>query len=77
MVGTGDPLVSTVVAVSEPRLALSLRRALPLATALIVLLTWPVVFSIQPILVLFWGQLVPIVDRHLLGGQARQPPRRP
>ena len=60
VVGTGDPVVSTVVAVTTC-LALSLRRAFPLGTALIVLLTWPVVFSIQPILVLFWGLLVPIV----------------
>jgi signal transduction histidine kinase len=60
VVGTGDPVVSTVVAVVTC-IALALRRAFPLATALIVLLTWPVVFSIQPILVLFWGLLVPIV----------------
>jgi signal transduction histidine kinase len=60
VVGTGDPVVSTVVAVILC-LALALRRALPLATALVVLLTWPLAFSLQPILVLFWGQLVPIV----------------
>ena len=60
VVGTGDPVMSTVVA-AILCIALSLRRAFPLATALIVLLTWPVAFSIQPILVLFWGQLVPIV----------------
>jgi hypothetical protein len=60
VVGTGDPVISTVVA-AILCLTLALRRALPLATALIVLLTWPVAFSIQPILVLFWGQLVPIV----------------
>ncbi|HUG51845.1 MAG TPA: sensor histidine kinase [Terrimesophilobacter sp.] len=60
VVGTGNPVVSTIVAVILC-LALSVRRALPLATALIVLLAWPLAFSIQPILVLFWGQLVPIV----------------
>ncbi len=60
VVGTGNPVVSTIVAVILC-LTLALRRALPLATALIVLLAWPLAFSIQPILVLFWGQLVPIV----------------
>jgi signal transduction histidine kinase len=60
VVGSGSPVVSTVVAVVLC-LTLSLRRVLPLATALVVLLTWPLTFSIQPILVLFWGQLVPIV----------------
>ena len=60
VVGTGDPVVSTVVA-GILCLSLALRRAFPLATAITVLLTWPVIFSMQPILVLFWGQLVPIV----------------
>jgi signal transduction histidine kinase len=58
--GTGDPVISSVVAVVLC-LALALRRTHPLVTALVVLLTWPVVFTFQPILVLFWGQLVPIV----------------
>ena len=60
VVGTGDPVISTLVAATLC-LTLALRRSLPLASALVVLLTWPLVFSIQPILVLFWGQLVPIV----------------
>ena len=60
VVGSGDPVVSTLVAVTIC-LALALRRAFPLVTAFIVLLTWPVVYSTHPILVLFWGLLVPIV----------------
>jgi signal transduction histidine kinase len=60
VVGTGDPVISSVVAVILC-LTLALRRALPLVTALVVLLTWPLVFTVHPILVLFWGQLVPIV----------------
>ncbi len=58
--GSGSQTLSTVIAVILC-LTLAFRRAWPLATALIVLLTWPLAFSIQPILVLFWGQLVPIV----------------
>lgn len=58
--GSGSQTVSTIIAVILC-LALAFRRVWPLATALIVLLTWPLAFSIQPILVLFWGQLVPIV----------------
>ncbi len=57
--GSGSPTLSTVVAVILC-LALAVRRSWPLATALVVLLTWPIVFSIQPILLLFWGQLVPM-----------------
>ncbi len=59
-VGDGSPAVSTVVAVIAC-LALAFRRRWPLATALVVMLAWPVAFMIQPILILFWGQLVPIV----------------
>lgn len=58
--GSGSPALSTIVAVILC-LSLAVRRRWPLATALVVTLTWPVVFSIQPILILFWGQLVPIV----------------
>lgn len=58
--GSGSQAASTVVAVVLC-LALAFRRVWPLATALVVLLTWPLAFTIQPILVLFWGELVPIV----------------
>src|SRR5688572_578931 len=58
--GSGSPVASTIVA-AILCLTLSLRRGWPLATALVVLLTWPLAFTITPILVLFWGQLVPIV----------------
>lgn len=58
--GSGSPGLSTVVAVILC-LSLAARRRWPLATALVVTLAWPIVFSIQPILILFWGQLVPIV----------------
>ncbi|MHA6693482.1 ATP-binding protein [Homoserinimonas sp. A520] len=58
--GSGSPVTSSVVAIILC-LTLALRRVWPLATALVVLLTWPIAFSIQPVLVLFWGQFVPIV----------------
>ena len=58
--GQGSPLLSSVVAVTLC-LALAFRRRWPLTTALVVLLTWPLAFTLQPILILFWGQLVPIV----------------
>ncbi|MHA3684472.1 sensor histidine kinase [Leucobacter sp. HY1908] len=58
--GYGSANLSTVVAVILC-LMLSVRSRWPLATALVVLLTWPIAFTIQPILILFWGQLVPIV----------------
>src|SRR5690554_5678638 len=58
--GSGSPVASTIVAVILC-LALAFRRAAPLVAALVVLLTWPLAFTITPLLVLFWGQLVPIV----------------
>lgn len=58
--GSGSPVTSSVVVVILC-LALAFRRVWPLATALVVLVTWPIAFSIQPILVLFWGQFVPII----------------
>lgn len=58
--GSGSPVTSTIVSVIMC-LALALRRVRPLIVALVVLLFWPIVFSIEPLLVLFWGQLVPIV----------------
>ncbi|WP_167140460.1 sensor histidine kinase [Diaminobutyricimonas sp. TR449] len=57
--GTGPRELSTTVAVLLC-LALTFRRVWPLPTALVVTLVWPVVFSIQPILILFWGQLLPL-----------------
>jgi signal transduction histidine kinase len=58
--GSGSLVLSTVVAVVLC-LSLAFRRVWPLGTALVVLLVWPIAFAIQPILILFWGQLVPIV----------------
>ena len=55
--------------------ALVVRRTHPLAAALVVLLCWPVVYTFTPLVVLFWGQFVPIavalysVARH---GTSRQ-----
>ena len=56
--------------------ALVVRRERPLAAAVVALLTWPVVFAVQPVLVLFWGGFVPMVvalfsvARH---GRGREP----
>jgi signal transduction histidine kinase len=41
--------------------ALALRRRWPLPSALVVVLCWPVFYSITPLVVLFWGEFVPIV----------------
>jgi len=41
--------------------ALAVRRTQPLASALVVLLVWPVAYTFTPVLVLFWGQFVPVV----------------
>ncbi len=60
VMGEGSRPVSLAVALVVCA-ALVLRRARPLATAVVVLLTWPVVYSVTPVLVLFWGQFVPIV----------------
>ncbi len=59
-VGSGSSEISTVVA-AIVCLSLAFRRRWPLASALVVMLAWPVAFAIQSLLVLFWGQLVPIV----------------
>jgi signal transduction histidine kinase len=60
LTGTGSPVLSTVVAVILC-LSLSGRRAWPLPSALLVVSTWPIVYTFQPVLVLFWGQFIPIV----------------
>lgn len=55
---------------------LAFRRRWPLSIAVAVLAVWPVVFAIEPVLVLFFGQFVPMtvavfsVARH---GRGRQP----
>jgi signal transduction histidine kinase len=73
--GEGSREVSTVIVVVVSAM-LAFRRRWPLATALIVLFSWPVVYSITPVPVLFWGQFVPMavavfsVARH---GRGREP----
>jgi signal transduction histidine kinase len=75
VMGEGSEEVSTLVVVLVSAM-LAFRRRWPLATALIVLFSWPVVHSITPVPVLFWGQLVPMavavfsVARH---GKGREP----
>lgn len=58
--GEGSRAVTTVlvVAMTAP---LVFRRHWPLLSALPVLWLWPIVFLIQPVLILFWGQFVPMV----------------
>ena len=58
--GDGSRWLSSAVVVLGCA-ALAFRRVAPLATALWVLGLWPVVFTLQPILILFWGQFVPMV----------------
>ena len=58
-IGQGSPELSTA-AVVVVCTALAFRRVRPLGSALVVLFSWPLLFESQPILVLFWGQFVPI-----------------
>jgi signal transduction histidine kinase len=58
--GHGSEALSTAVVVLACA-ALVFRRVAPLPTALFVLFLWPVVFTAEPVLVLFWGQFVPMV----------------
>src|SRR5665811_2363141 len=58
--GDGSRATSMLVVVLLG-LSLALRRVRPLGTALVVLFTWPVVFTFTPLLVLFWRQFVPIM----------------
>ena len=73
--GEGSRTTSTLVVILLG-LPLALRRVKPLATALVVLFIWPVVFTFTPLLVLFWGHFVPMliavfsVARH---GRGREP----
>ena len=60
VMGEGSRLLSSAIAVLAC-VALTQRRNHPLATAVGVLLVWPIVYSLTPVLVLFWGQFVPIV----------------
>lgn len=75
VLGQGSRTLSTLVVVLLCG-TLALRRVRPLPTALVVLLTWPVIFTFTPLLVLFWGQFVPMaiavfsVARH---GRGREP----
>ena len=75
VLGEGSKTVSTVVVVLLAG-ALVFRRDWPLTTALVVLFAWPVVYTFTPVLVLFFGQFVPMavavfsVARH---GRGREP----
>jgi len=60
VMGEGPRQLSTVVSVLTC-LGLMFRRVWPLLTAVVVISTWPIIFLIDPILVLFWGQFVPMV----------------
>ena len=60
VLGDGSRVVSSAVALLACA-ALTQRRTHPLAAALVVLIGWPLAYTITPILVLFWGQFVPIV----------------
>ena len=57
--GDGDAVASTVVTVVLG-VALTQRRAHPMATAVVVLVVWPVAFVLVPVYVLFFGQFVPM-----------------
>lgn len=59
VMGDGSRVVSTAVVLLVCA-ALAFRRRWPLPVAVIALFTWPVIFTIEPLLVLFWGQFVPM-----------------
>jgi signal transduction histidine kinase len=58
--GSGNSTLTLVVALLAC-CALVVRRRWPLPSALVVVLCWPVVYSVTPLVVLFWGEFVPIV----------------
>ena len=60
VLGEGSRVVSSVVALLACA-ALTQRRTHPLAAALVVLFVWPIAHELTSVLVLFWGQFVPIV----------------
>ena len=57
--GEGSRELSTAVVVVLAAL-LVFRRSAPLWVAVGLLATWPVVFTLTPILILFWGQFLPM-----------------
>ena len=57
--GDGDAVASTVVTFVLG-VALTQRRTHPMATAVVVLVVWPVAFVLVPVYVLFFGQFVPM-----------------
>ena len=59
VMGEGSKPLATVVVVITC-LTLAVRRIVPLVCAVVVLFTWPLVFTVTPMLVLFWGQFVPM-----------------
>jgi signal transduction histidine kinase len=59
-VGEGNSSLTLAVALLSCS-ALAVRRRWPLPSALVVVLCWPVVYSVTPLVVLFWGEFVPIV----------------
>ncbi len=73
--GTGSRTVTAGVVVVVGGV-LAVRRRVPLPAAAVALLAWPLAFSLTPLLVLFWGQFVPMsvalftVSRH---GRGREP----
>jgi len=75
VLGAGSKSLSTVVVVLVSAV-LVFRRSWPLGTAVVALAVWPLIFTITPVLVLFWGQFVPMtvavfsVARH---GKGREP----
>jgi signal transduction histidine kinase len=60
VMGEGSKPLSTALSLLAC-LALTVRRLRPLASAVVVLVSWPLVDAVQPTLVLFWGAFVPIV----------------
>jgi signal transduction histidine kinase len=60
VMGEGSRVLSSTVAVLAC-VALTQRRSHPLGAAAVVLLGWPITYTFTPVLVLFWGQFVPIV----------------
>lgn len=58
--GEGSSLLATVIGVFSC-VMLAVRRVWPLASVLAAVIVWPIVFTITPLPVLFWGQFVPLV----------------
>ncbi len=60
VMGSGSPTLATGI-VLVLGAALTQRRTHPLGAAIVVLVTWPLVSLVAPVLVLFWGAFVPIL----------------